>query len=454
MTGSATAAVESLRAKVRGEIILPADAGYEAARGVWNGMIDRRPLLIVACAGVADVMATVDFARETGLALAVRGGGHSIAGNATCDDGIVLDLSKMKSVRVDPVARTARVEAGVLWQEFDHEAQAFGLATTGGTVGDTGIAGLTLGGGFGWLCGKYGFTVDNLLSVDLVLASGKLITVSVEEHPDLFWAVRGGSGNFGVATSFEYKLHPVGPVITGGLVLHPLAIGGEMLRFFRDFVRSVPDELSAAAALLTGPDGSKLAAMAVAHCGSLEEGARAVAPLKAFGKPVMDAIGPIPYVGQQSLFKEGFPPKLRNYWKADFIRELSDSYIEAAVKHYEVASSPRNVMLWFPLTGAAARVAPDATAYPHRTGIHAGVYSLWTDPAEDPRHIAWARDGWQIAQPVSTGGVYVNELGLDETDDRVRGSYGANYARLARLKREYDPANLFRLNANIQPAST
>jgi FAD/FMN-containing dehydrogenase len=448
-----TSSVESFRTQLRGEVITPTDAAYESARRVWNAMIDKRPLFIVRCAGAADVMATVNFARDNHLPLAVRGGGHSIPGNGTCDGGVVLDFSRMKSVRVEPVRRTARAEAGVLWQELDHETQAFGLATTGGTVGDTGIAGLTLGGGFGWLGGKYGFTVDNLLSVDLVLASGELVRVSADEHPDLFWAIRGGSGNFGVAISFEYALHPVGPLITGGLVLHPLDRGAEMLRFYRDFANSVPDELTTAAALLTSPDGHKMAAMAVAHCGPLEEGARAVRAVKEFGVPAMDAIGPLPYVGQQSLFKDGFVPGLLNYWKADFIRELTDDYIDAAVDHYRTAPSPRAVMLWFPLSGHVTRVAPDATAYPHRTGIHAGVYSLWTNPAENQENIAWARNGWKIMQSVSTGGVYVNELGLDESAERVRGAYGINYARLARLKAKYDPSNLFMLNANIPPAS-
>jgi FAD/FMN-containing dehydrogenase len=452
MTTEVLASVESFSTQLRGELITPADAAYEKARGVWNAMIDKHPSIIVACAGPADVIATVNFARDNRLPLAVRGGGHSIAGNATCDGGVVLDLSRMKSVRVDPVARTARAEAGVVWQEFDHETQAFGLATTGGTVGDTGIAGLTLGGGFGWLGNKYGFTVDNLLSVDLVLAAGKLVKVSVDEHPDLFWAIRGGSGNFGVVTSFEYKLHPVGPMITGGLVLHPLDSAVEMLRFYREFAKSVPDELTTAAALLTSPDGHKVAAMAVAHCGPLEDGARSVRAVKGFGAPVMDAIGPLPYVAQQSLFKDGFPPGLRNYWKADFIRELSDGYVDAAVNHYRAAPSPRSAMLWFPLGGQVARVAPNATAYPHRTGIHSGVYSLWTDSAQDAENIAWAREGWKIMQPVSAGGVYVNELGLDESDDRVRGAYGINYERLAKIKAMYDPDNLFRLNANIPPA--
>jgi FAD/FMN-containing dehydrogenase len=281
-----------------------------------------------------------------------------------------------------------------------------------------------------------------------------LVTVSADSHPDLFWAIRGGSGNFGVVTSFEYQLHPVGPMITGGLVLHPLARAVEVLTFYREFIKDVPDELSTAAALITGPDGSKLIAMAVAHCGALEDGARAVQPIKTFGAPVMDAIGPLPYVAQQSLFKDGFPSYIRNYLKADFIRELSDDHIAGAVDHYAAAPSPRDVMLWFPLTGAATRPSVDATAYPHRSGIHAGVYSIWTDPAQDDANIDWAREGGRRMQSVSMGTVYVNELGIDESDERIRGSYGINYRRLARIKARYDPANLFSLNANIRPASS
>jgi FAD/FMN-containing dehydrogenase len=340
----------------------------------------------------------------------------------------------------------------VLWQEFDQQTQAVGLATTGGMLGDTGIAGLTLGGGFGWLCRKYGLAIDNLLSVDLVLASGELVTVNEHQYPDLFWAVRGGSGNFGVATSFEFRLHEVGPTITGGLVLHPLERGVEMLRFYREFVRSIPDELAVAAALITSPDGKKLAAMAAAHCGTLADGERAVRPLKEFGAPLMDAIGPVPYLAQQSLFKDGFPAHLLNYWKADSIREMSDGLITGVVDHYSHAPSPRSAMLWFPFSGAVSRVAADATAYPHRSGIHMGIYSIWTDSADATANVKWAREGWDLTRPVSTGGVYVNELGLDESDARIQGAYGGNYRRLAQLKAKYDPENLFRLNANIPPA--
>jgi len=444
--------IGSLRSSFRGALITPGDSSYEKARRVWNGLIDKRPAVIAECAGAADVMATVKFAHDLAMPLAVRGGGHSIGGNSTCDDGVVLDLCRMKGVRVDSVARTARADGGVLWQEFDHETQAFGLATTGGMLGDTGIAGLTLGGGFGWLCRKYGLTIDNLLSVDIVLASGELVTADEHHLADLFWGVRGGSGNFGVVTSFEYRLHQVGPMITGGLVLHPLARAGEMLRFYREFVESIPDELSVAAALLTGPDGQKLGAMVAAHCGSLEDGARAVRPLKEFGPPIMDALGPLPYLAQQSLLKDGYPPSLLNYWKADFINALSDGLISAAVDHFGRTPSPRSAMLWFPFSGAVARVPSDATAYPHRGGIHMGVYSLWTDPAESKPNVDWARQGWELMRPVASGGVYVNELALDESDERIRSAYGTNYRRLAQLKAKYDPENLFRLNANIPPS--
>jgi FAD/FMN-containing dehydrogenase len=443
--------IDALRSSFRGELITPADSSYDNARRVWNGLIDKRPGVVAVCVGTADVTAVVKFARQHDVPLAVRCGGHSIAGNSTCDGGIVLDLSRMKAVKVDKLARTARAEGGVLWEEFDAQTQAFGLAVTGGMLGDTGIAGLTLGGGFGWLCRKYGLTIDNLQSVDLVLASGEFVTANEHQLPDLFWAVRGGSGNFGVATSFEFRLHEVGPM-TGGLVLHPLTRGVEMLRFYREFVQSIPDELTVAAALVTGPDGQKLAAMLASHCGSPSDGERAVRPLKEFGPPVVDTIGPVSYLAQQSMLKDGFPPHILNYWKADFIKEISDDLISAAVDHYAHVPSPRSSMLWFPFSGAVSRVAPEATAYPHRTGIHMGVYSLWTNSAEAQAHITWAREGWELMRPVSAGGVYVNELGLDESDARIQSAYGSNYRRLAQIKAKYDPENLFRLNANILPS--
>jgi FAD/FMN-containing dehydrogenase len=433
-------------------VITPDDPGYEEGRRVWNASIDKRPAVIMRCRTAADVVAAVNFARERGLSIAVRGGAHNVAGKATCDGGVVIDFAEMKKITVDPSARTARAEPGARWTDFDRETQAHGLATTGGTIGDTGIAGLTLGGGFGWLGGRLGMTCDNLLAADLVLATGEQVHASADENPDLFWAIRGGGGNFGVITSFEYKLHPIGPTIVGGLVIHPFARAADALKFYRELMRSAPDELTAAAVLLTGPDGQKACGIAAAYSGTVEDGVKAVEPIKQFGPPVLDVLGPIPYVGQQSLIDQAMPPNVLNYWKADFIRELSDALIQTAVDAYSRVPSPMSSILFFPIHGVASRVAPDATAYPHRTGIHMGIYSLWKDPAQNAPNIAWVRQTWDAIQPFVPGGVYVNELGDDEGDDRVRQAYGGNYDRLSRIKAKYDPQNLFQLNANIRPA--
>lgn len=443
---------EQLRQHHRGSLITPNDPGYDESRRVWNAMIDKRPAIIARCRGAADVIAAVNFARDSGLPLAVRGGGHSIAGRCTCDGGVVIDFSDMKGIRVDPSRRTARAEPGVRWTEFDRETQAFGLATTGGTVGDTGIAGLTLGGGFGWLEGRCGMTVDNLLGADVVLADGTLVRASADENEDLFWALRGGGGNFGVVTSFEYRLHGVGPMIAGGLAIHPFPEARRALEFYREFVKAAPDPLTVAAVLLTGPDGQKGCGLVAAHAGSLDEGLKAIQPLKDFGAPAINALGPIPYLGQQSLIDEAMPPNLLNYWKAEFVRDLSDDVIGATVDAYSRVMSPLSSILFFPIHGAASRVAPDATAYPHRRGFHLGIYSLWRDPAENSPNIAWVRQTWDAIQPFIPGGVYVNELGEDEGDDRVAQAYAGNYKRLAAIKAKYDPRNFFCLNANIRPA--
>ena len=450
----AQTSLDTLRKTLRGSLIVAGDPAYDEARRVWNAMIDKHPAVIARCHGAVDVMTAVTFARNEGLSVAVRGGAHNVAGKATCDDGIVVDLSEMKGLRVDPGARTARAEPGLRWGEFDRETQAFGLATTGGTIGDTGIAGLTLGGGFGWLGGRLGMTVDNLLSVDIVLASSELVQASAAENPDLFWAIRGGASNFGVVTSFEYRLHPIGPMITGGLVIHPFARAAEALTFYGQFMRAAPDDLTAAAVLMTGPDGQKACAIAAAYAGTVDDGVKALQPLKEFGPPVVDIIGPIPYVGQQSLLDQAMPPNLLNYWKADFIDGMSDDIIRIAVEAHSRIPSPRSSILFFPIHGAASRVAPDATAYPHRHGIHMGIYSLWDDVVENEPNVAWVRETWTAIQPHTAGGVYVNELGDDEGDDRVRLAYGGNYARLAKIKAQYDPDNLFHLNANIKPDPT
>ncbi len=441
-----------LRQALRGVVIVPGDAEYEAARRVWNAMIDRRPAAIARCRDAADVVAAVDYARANRLPLAVRGGGHNVAGRGTCDDGLVIDFCEMRAIRVDPAARTARAEPGLRWEEFDRETQKFGLATTGGTVGDTGIAGLTLGGGFGWLGGVHGMTVDNLLGADVVLASGKQVHASACEHADLFWALGGGGGNFGIVTAFEYRLHPVGPMIVGGMVLHPFERATEVLRFYRDVLRDAPDALTVAAVLLTAPDGHKAVALAAAYTGAVEDGERALAPIKAFGPPVLDMMGPLPYLGQQAMLSNAMPPNHLNYWKADFVGEVSDGVIEAAVTAYAEVRSPLSSVLLFPIHGAAARVAPEATAYPHRSGVHMGLYALWNDPGDNAANIAWVRRAWTAMQPFAPGGVYVNELGEDDGQDRVRLAYGPNYERLARVKRQYDPDNLLCLNANILPA--
>ena len=444
---------DQLQTNHRGAIITPDDPRYEEGRRVWNAMIDRRPAVIVRCRSAADVMTAVNYARDNAFPIAVRGGAHGIAGRGTCDDGLVIDFAEMKGIRVDRKARTARAEPGLRWTEFDRETQTFGLATTGGTIGDTGIAGLTLGGGFGWLEGRFGMTVDNLIAADVVLATGELVHASADENSDLFWAIRGGGGNFGVVTSFEYRLHEIGPMIVGGLVVHPFSAAIELLRFYRDVLRDAPDELVAAAVLLTGPDGHKGCAIAVAYSGAVADGERVVRSIKGFGRPVMDVMGPIPYLGQQSMLDQAMPPNLRNYWKAEFVSNLSDEIIEAAVSGYAEAASPLSSILFFPIHGAAARVPPDATAYPHRRGIHMGIYSLWHDAAQDGPNIQWVRRVWDAVQPHIPGGVYVNELGDDEGNDRVRQAYGANYRRLAQIKAKYDSKNLFRLNANILPAT-
>jgi FAD/FMN-containing dehydrogenase len=446
-----SAKFDELNAQLRGDLILPADRRYDETRRVWNAMIDRRPAAIARPRDAADVIACVRFARAHGLQIAVRGGGHSIAGRCVCDDGLVIDFSDMKAITIDPAARTARAEPGLRWTEFDRETQAFGLATTGGTVGDTGIAGLTLGGGFGWLEGTCGMTVDNVLGADVVLADGRLVQANARENADLFWAIRGGGGNFGVVTSFEYQLHPVGPQIIGGLVMHPFPRAAEALAFYADFMRSAPDECVAAAVLLTGPEGHKACGIAVAYHGDLAEGERVVAPLKKFGPPVMDVIGPMPYVAQQALIEAAMPPNLLNYWKAEFLDDISGDTIAAAVDAFGRVPSPMSSILFFPIRGKASRVAPDATAFPHRSGYHLGIYSLWTDRAHHDPNVAWVRDTWSTLQRFAGGGVYVNELGDDDGVDRVQKAYGVNYERLQRIKAIYDPDNIFANNANIAP---
>jgi len=447
-----SADLQALRSSHSGDLITPDDSRYGEARRVWNAMIDRRPALIARPRSAADVAAAIAFAQAQRLPVAIRGGAHSIAGRGTCDDGLVIDFADMKDVRVDPAAKIATAQPGARWTDFDRATQAHGLATTGGTVGDTGIAGLTLGGGFGWLEGRCGMTVDNLLGAEVVLADGRILQASATVHEDLFWALRGGGGNFGVVTSFEYRLHEVGPDVIGGLVIHPFAHASDVLTFYNTFMQTAPPELVAAAVLMTAPDGNKACGIAVCYPGDIDEGQRIVAPIKAFGSPVMDVIGPMPYLAQQAMLEQAMPPNLLNYWKAEFLKEVSPEVIAVAVDAFGRVPSPISSVLFFPIRGAASRVAPDATAFPHRRGYHMGIYSLWNDPAVNAPNIAWVRETWERIRPFAAGGVYVNELGEDEGVDRVALAYGNNLSRLAKIKATYDPTNLFCLNANIAPA--
>ena len=447
------ATVQKFADSLRGPLLGPGEDGYDGARKVWNGMIDRRPALIARCAGVAEVVAAVRFARTHELLVWVRGGGHNITGNAVCEGGLMIDLSRMKSVRVDPARRTARAEAGLTWGEYNHETQAFGLASTGGVVSTTGIAGLTLGGGLGWLMGKHGLSCDNLLSADLVTADGQFLTASADQHPDLFWGLRGGGGNFGVVTSFEYRVHPVDAVLAG-MVLHPMAKAREVLRFYRDFARNCPDEALAAAALMTSPEGAPVVAIIVSYIGDIVAGEAVVAPLRKFGSPLLDTIAPTSYVQLNTLFDAAVPyGGVQRYWKSSFLKQLGDDLIEILIERSAKMLSPMSMVLFFHLHGAAARVDRNATAFGLRDDQwDYDVISQWTDPDESADHVQWTREFWTAVEPFATGEVYVNHLDSEEAT-RIRAAYSQGYERLVALKNKYDPTNLFRLNQNIKPTS-
>jgi FAD/FMN-containing dehydrogenase len=445
------AAVAAFKQSLRGQLIAPGDDSYAEARQVWNGNIDRRPGLIARPAGVADVIQAVNFARDHSLLVSVRGGAHGFAGTCVCNGGLVIDLSLMKSIRVDPGRRVVRAEGGVKWGEFDRETQAFGLATTGGTDPDTGIAGLTLGGGLGWLGYKYGLASDNLISVDIITADGTLKVASDTEHADLFWGLRGGGGNFGVVTSFEYRLHPVGPVLAG-LVLHPFTKAREALQFYRDFSSATHEELTTYAGLLTSPEGAKTVAIGVCYTGPLAEGERLITPIRRFGLPLADQIRPMAYTELQSMFDTAYPPGNQYYQKDRLLREISDDAIDIVVERFASVSSPLSIP-FFQQSGGAMRRGD--TAYAHRDALYILVLtSQWRDPAESEHHVRWTRELWQALQPYAIDGVYLNHIGREEDDgaDQVRAAYGTNYQRLAELKQKYDPTNLFRHNQNIKPA--
>jgi FAD/FMN-containing dehydrogenase len=455
-------AVAVLRGKLRGTVALPGEDGYEQARSIWNAMIDRRPALVVRCLGAADVINAVTLARNENLLVAIRSGGHNIAGNAVCDGGLLIDLSQMRSVHIDPASRTARVEPGATLADFDKEAQAFALATPLGINSTTGVAGLTLGGGFGWTTRKFGLTVDNLISADVVTAGAQPVRASDRENQDLFWALRGGGGNFGVVTSFEFKLHPLGPEVLSGLVVHPFDKAGELLPAYRRIAKEAPDELTTWIVMRKAPPlpflpvewhGKEVLIFAACYSGDIKEGEKAMKGLRALGKPIVDVISPHPFAGWQAAFDPLLTPGARNYWKSHDFTDFSDAAINVIVDAVRTLPSPECEVFIAHVGGAMARVAPDATAWSNRNAhFIMNVHTRWRDPAQDKACVGWARQLFDAAAPFASGSVYVNFMPDDE-EDRVEKAYGANYRRLAEIKRRYDPDNLFRMNQNIRPPS-
>jgi len=451
---------KDLATKVQGEILTADSPGFDKVRVVWNAMIDRKPALIARCKSADDVVACVKFATQHDLLVAVRGGGHNIAGNAVCEGGLLIDLSLMRAVKVDAAKQTAHVEGGALLGDFDQAAQAHGLATPLGINSTTGVAGLTLGGGFGWLSRKHGLTLDNLLSATVVTAAGEKLTASAKENSDLFWALRGGSGNFGVVTSFEFKLHKIGTEVLSGLIVHPLADAKKVLQYYRDFVAKAPDELAVWFVLRKAPPlpflpekwhGKEILALAACYFGDLKTGEKLLQPLRAFGQPIADVIGPTPYIGWQQVLDPLLTPGMRNYWKSHEFLQIPDAMIDVIMDFASRLPDPQTELAFAQLGGAIQRVPNDATAYSHREpNFLINVHTRWDAAANDGKCIAWARDLIKALTPFSTGAVYVNFLTSDE-EDRVKMAYGANLVKLVAVKKKYDPTNLFRMNANIRP---
>jgi len=455
--------LEALSQQVRGPVLTPGDPAYDNARSIWNGLIDRRPALIVQCSGAADVVDAVNFAREQGLTLSIKAGGHNVAGNAVNDDGIVLDLSQMRGVHVDPALQTVRVQGGATWGDLDRETQLFGLAVPGGVVSTTGVAGLTLHGGLGHLRRKHGLSIDSLVSVDIVTADGELRRASATENEDLFWAVRGAGSNFGVVTSFEFRAHPVGPMVFVGAIFYPFEEASSILPAWRDFMATAPEELSSLAICWSVPPvepfppeihGTPVVVVAAAYCGPAEEGERVVQPLRELAQPVVDASGPWPWLGLQSGFDAIFPQGELRYWKSRSVTELSDEVIGDIIELAGRRPAPLSDIVIWHHGGAMSRVAEEETAYGGRdTQFLVTAEASWTDPAQNEEAIAWAREVFDAMERYSTGAVYLNFPGLGEEEDSLaRAGYGANYDRLTALKAKYDPENLFRMNINIPPA--
>ena len=453
--------IDAFKGKFGGEVLSPGDEAYDDARKIWNAMIDKHPALIVRCITTSDVVLAVNFARDNGLLLAVRGGGHNIAGSAMCDDGIVIDLSQMKAASVNPAARRVTIAGGATLADLDASTQAHGLATPLGINSTTGVAGLTLGGGFGWLSRKHGMTIDNLESAEVVTAAGEVVRASNSEHPDLFWALRGGSGNFGVVTQFEFRLHPVGPDVLSGLIVYPISAAKSVLRQYREFLAQAPDALSVWAVLRQAPPlpflpeevhGTGMIALALLYADDPKLGEPLIDPLRKFGTPLGEHVGVQPYIAWQQAFDPLLTPGARNYWKSHNFSTLHDGLFDAVIESIENLPSPQCEIFFGAIGGATTRPAPESAAYAHRDAQFVmNVHGRWQEQADDERCIGWAREFFKASTPFASGGVYVNFLTADE-GDRVRSAYGPNYDRLAKVKRTYDPDNLFRMNQNIQPA--
>ena len=445
--------VAELSLQISGSVLAPGDAGYDDSRAVHNGLVDRRPALIARCRTTEDVVAAVALARRTGLEVSVRGGGHNVAGRSVTEGGLMIDLAEMKGIAIDPETATATAEGGVLWRELNDAAAEHGLAVTGGAVSTTGIAGLTLGGGLGWLMAKYGLAADNLLGVELVTAEGKVLLVDAGSHPELFWALRGGGGNFGVVTSFTYRLHPLQTVV-GGLIAHRFDAAPDLLRFYRDAVADASDDLTVFAGLVHAPDesGAKLAALVVFHAGEPGEADRDLAPFKSWGSPLLVEVGPMPYPVMNTILDVGFPAGSLNYWLSSFTRGLPDELIDIAVERFATAPSPMTSILLEHFHGAVTRVGVSDTAVPHRAeGWNLVIPSVWTDPADNEANIVWSRETFAAMRPHLGSGRWLSYLGDDQAEDAIRAAFGPNYDRLREIKRRYDPDNVFHLNHNIAP---
>jgi len=447
-----TVGTDELRTAFSGRILEPGEEGYDEARLVHNGLIDRRPALIAQCRNTADVVDALNHARAAGLDVCIRGGGHNVAGRAVADGAVMIDLSPMKGIHVDPVRRTVRAQGGVLWKELNRETAAHGLAVTGGAISTTGIAGLTLGGGLGWLMAKYGLAADNLLSVELVTADGRILDVNAESDPDLFWALRGGGGNFGIAASFEYALHPL-TMVTGGLIAHPIDAAADMLRFYRDACATVSDDLTVFAALVHAPDGSgmKIAGMVVFHTGTPEEAERELAPFKEWGSPLVVEVGPMPYPVMNTILDAGYPTGSLNYWLSSFAKGIGDGLIETMIERFATVPSPMSAILLEQFHGAVCRVGVTDTAVPHREeGWNLVLPSVWMDPADSDANVAWTRETHAALGDHLSERRWLNYLG-DDQDSAVRAAFGPNYDRLVEVKRRVDPDNVFHHNHNIAP---